>query len=78
MVTFFMLEVVYESGLKNYDFFYFLKIFRLPIIKENMVKNRHAWDGFVKVTFVIVRIFIFAFFLSTQTWYKKIPDRFNL
>ena len=49
----------------------------LSFIKQNVYKKRHAWDGFMKITFVIFNFFIFALRLLSQNCYEKILKTFN-
>ena len=63
------LKVVYECVLKKTQILFFFGQNGLPVICENVDKKRHAWDGFMKMTFVIVNIFIFVFSPLSQTCY---------
>ena len=50
----------------------------LSIIQQNIDKKCYAWDGFMKMTFVIIFFFIFVFSSLSQTCYQKILKTFNL
>ena len=62
-----------KKNIKNKIKYYISSSF----IKQNVYKKRHAWDGFMKITFVIFNFFIFALHLLSQNCYKKILKTFN-
>ena len=75
----------YVFGVKNCIYMYSKKKHKkenkyhtsLSFIKQNVYKKRHAWDGFMKMTIVILNFFIFALWLLSQNCYEKIFKTFN-
>ena len=77
IVMFLVLKVAYQCVLKKNIKKKIKYHTSLSFIKQNVYKKRHAWDGFMKITFVIFNFFIFALRLLSQNCYEKILKTFN-